>query len=103
MSSKWKTNYDVALERQKAASRRRCEIIFENKLEEAEEDYIAAIYFHEKNHSQRCWSTIVIAKETYKKLKSESAWLVAVKEQILIRYLGHGWSESHRPWLSKEK
>ena len=103
MSSKWKKNYDVALERQKAATRRRREIIFENKLEEAEEDYIVAVYFHEQYHSQHCWSTIVIAKETYKKLKSESARLVAVTEQILIRYLGLGWSEAHPPWSSKKK
>ena len=82
MSSKWKKNYDVALERQKAATRRRCEIIFEKKLEEAEEDCIVAVYFHEQYHSQCCLSTIVIAKETYKKLKSESACLVAER----IRY-----------------
>ena len=79
MSSKWKKNYDIALERQKAATRRRREIIFEKKLEEAEEDYIVPIYFHKQYHSQRCWSTIAIAKETYKKLKSESARLAVVK------------------------
>ena len=103
MSSKWKKNQEVALERQKAATRCCREIIFEKKLKEAEEDYIVAVYFNKQYQSQRCWSTIVIAKETYTKLKSESARLVAVKEQILIHYLGLGWSEAHHPWSSKEK
>ena len=46
MSSKWEKNYDVALEGQKAATRRCCDITFEKKLEEAEEDSVVAIYFH---------------------------------------------------------
>ena len=79
MSSKWEKNYDVALEGQKAATRRCCDITFEKKLEEAEEDYIVDIYSHKQHHSQRCWSTTVITKETYKKMKSESARLAAVK------------------------
>ena len=40
VSSKWKKTYDVALERKRAAARRRRDIIFEKKLEVAEEDYI---------------------------------------------------------------
>ena len=103
MATKWEKNYDVALKRQKAATRRRREIIFEKKLEEAEDDYIVAIYFHEQYNSKRCWDNVEKAKDVYRRLKSESTILAAVKEQILIRYLGLGWTDAHHPWLLKEE
>eukprot|EP00957_Ditylum_brightwellii_P039469 2985750-Ditylum_brightwellii.AAC.1 len=31
-------------------------------------------------------------------MKAESHMLAAVKEQILIRYLGFGWEEARHPW-----
>jgi hypothetical protein len=39
-----------------------------------------------------------MAIEIHNKLKSKSARLSAVKEQILIRYLGLGWDDAHHPW-----
>ena len=40
--------------------------------------------------------------ETVQKLKvSEKLWVV--KEQILIYYLGRGWSEAHHPWSQSGK
>lgn len=42
------------------------------------------------------------AKRVYKELKSEAARLKAVKEQILIRYLGLGWVDAHHPWSKDE-
>ena len=45
----------MVLKRQKAAPRRRREMIFEEKLEEAEDDYIVALYFREQYNSKRCW------------------------------------------------
>ena len=38
------------------------------------------------------------AKSTYARLASETARLAAVKEQILIRYLGLGWVQAHHAW-----
>ena len=40
--------------------------------------------------------------EEYNRHKSETAKLRAVKEQILIRYVGFGWSEAHHPWSRGE-
>jgi hypothetical protein len=34
----------------------------------------------------------------YNELKSDTAQLNAVKEQILIWYLGLGWEDAHHPW-----
>lgn len=42
-----------------------------------------------------------MADEIYNKLQSEAKRLVAVKEQILIRYLGLGPNEAHHPWLQE--
>jgi hypothetical protein len=53
-----------------------------------QEEYIVAIELWEQYHSLRCWKTKEMVVEVYNKLKSESARLSVVKEQILIRYLG---------------
>ena len=71
---------------------RKEEIALENKFEAATDDYIAAIYFHEKYHSSRCWITLEVATEFYLAMGSETSRLAAVKEQILIRYMGWGGS-----------
>ena len=39
----------------------------------------------------------------YSELKSETRRLEAVKEQILIRYLGLGWKEAHHPWSANSR
>ena len=96
----WRKKFDEALFRQKEASRRKEQIKLEKKLTDAQEDYIVAIYFWEQYHSPRCWKTVEIAKMHFKKLNSETARLVAVKEQILIRYLGLGWVKAHHAWSS---
>ena len=58
--------------------------------------------FWEQYHSPRCWTTASMAMSVYNQLKSETARLNAVKEQILIRYLGLGWEDAHHPWSSHE-
>ena len=101
-SSKWKKKYDLALVRQQEYTRRKREIMMEKKLKDAEEHYIVALYFYEQYDSPRCWTTVRIANDYYCQLNSESARLAAVKEQILIRYLGLGWTKAHHPWSSKD-
>ena len=62
------------------------------------ENFVVAIYFWEQYVSPRCRKTVDKATSIYKKLKTPTAKLRAVKEQILIRYLGLGWIEVHHPW-----
>jgi len=71
------------------------EIGLRKQYENTTEEYAVAIYFYKQYHSSQCWLTEKDAKETYLKLGNESAILTAVKEQILIRYLGLGWVEVH--------
>ena len=64
--------------------RRKGEIIMENKLENALEDYIDALYLFKQYNFKRCCRTKVIAFKNYLVLKSESARLAAAK----VRFLG---------------
>ena len=90
--------FDYALENQFVKRRRKEEISLEKKYEDATEDYIVAIYFHDQYHSPRCWLTLEMEAELYSALGSDTARLAAVKEQIIIRYVGLGWDLSHRAW-----
>ena len=56
------------------------------------------IYIHEKYHSPCCWITLEVAAEFYSDLGSETAIIAAVKDQIIIRYLGLGWELAHHAW-----
>ena len=87
-----------ALENQFVKRRRKEEIALEKKYEDATEDYIAVVCFHEQYHSPRCWLTLEVAAEFYSALGSETARLAAVKEHILIWYLGLGWELAHHAW-----
>ena len=90
--------YVDAIERQKASARRKEEIMMEKKLDEAQEDFIVALYFHEQYNSPRCWRTVEVAQQEYSRIGSQTAKLRAVKEQILIRHQGLGWNEAYHPW-----
>ena len=39
-----------------------------------------------------------VAFGAFEQLNTKKARLAAVKEQILIRYLGLGWVDAHHPW-----
>ena len=92
---KW---FDDAMKNQREKRQRVEEIAMERKLDAAMENFIVAIYFWEQYDSPRCWKTVDKATSIYRKLKTPTAKLRAVKEQILIRYLGLGWIEAHHPW-----
>ena len=64
----------------------------------ATEDYIVALYFNEQYHNDVCWTSVEVAVYYYNRLGSESRKLEAVKDQILMRYLGLGWKEAYHPW-----
>ena len=68
----------------------------EKKLQDCKEENIVAIYFFEQFHSPRCWKTVAQARKKYNEMTANK--LEAVKEQILIRYLGLGIKEAHHPW-----
>ena len=78
--------------------RRKEEITPQKNDEDATEDYIVAIYFHEQYQSPSCLLTLEVAAEFYSALGSDTARLAAVKEQILVWYLRLGWKLAHNAW-----
>ena len=90
--------FDDALRKQKESRQQKEEIARRKKIATCREEYIVAIELWEQYHSPRCWKTVEYAQSVYGQLKSETARLNAVKEQILIRYLGLGWERTHHPW-----
>ncbi len=99
-ASSERKRFDDALKSQKEARRKKEEIALQKKLDNTQEEYIIAIYFFEQYHSQWAWMTVKEATEIYSRLPNEAQQLKAVKEQILICYLGLGWNEAHHPWSS---
>ncbi len=90
--------FDDALHKQKESCQQKEEIAHGKKIARCREEYIVAIELWEQYHSPQCWKTVEYSQSVYEQLKSESARLNAVKEQILIRYLGLGWEDAHHPW-----
>ena len=70
----------------------------ERKLGKAQEEFIVAIYFYEQYHSPHCWLTKEKAMQEYGKIKRDAQKLKAIKEEILIGYLGLRWKKAHYPW-----
>ena len=87
---KIKKSHNVALAAQKAARLKKEEIAHKKKIDITQEEYIVAMEFWEQYHSPCCWTTASMAMSVYNQLKSETARLNAVKEQILIYYLALG-------------
>jgi hypothetical protein len=90
--------FDDALNKQKESRQQKEEIARRKKIATCREEYIVAIELWEQYHSPWCWKTVEYAQLVYGQLKSETARLNAVKEQILIGYLGLGWERAHNPW-----
>ena len=60
--------------------------------------YIDKLYYRDMVDSPACWKTAKIVDREIKELKSKSAKLNAIKEQIRIRELGLGWEDWHHAW-----
>ena len=92
-----------ALEAQRAEKRRKEELMKDNNKKKASESFIDALYYHEMYFSPACWKTENIVDRELQKLKSKSAKLYALKENIRIRVIGLGWSEFSMTWSKDGK
>ena len=71
------------------------------KLTAAQDTLIDAMYLKQQYNSPCCWLAEKQAFEEFEKLRYKKDRMAAVKEQILMRYLGLGWVEAHHPWSKK--
>ena len=67
-------------------------------MKKASESFIDALYYHEMFGSASCWMNIPSVDCELRKLKSKSAKITALKENIRIRVLGLGWEDLATPW-----
>jgi hypothetical protein len=74
----------------------------DKKLEGEMTKVMANSYLWQKYDSPRCCKSSMEAFDIFNELQSKSTKLQFVKEQILIRYLGLGWTKAYHPW-SKNK
>ena len=88
----------ILLSKQRAAKRQKEKLAHEHGLQMATEKYIDALYYYDKYGSPACWMNVKDVNREMKKLKSVSAKLSALKENIRIRVLGFGWSHFAHPW-----
>ena len=72
-------------------------------IENATQQLIDCLYYHDMYHSLRCWKSPEEVDEMLKKLSSKTAQLNEIKEQIRIRVLGLGWADLHHPWSKDGK
>ena len=74
------------------------ELLLQNRLDDKGDNFLENMYLWDMWHHEKCWHTEAEANEQYNALTSKTAKLKAVKNQILIRYLGLGWIEAYHAW-----
>jgi len=90
------------LDNQREAKRKKEEMIEKKSLEKAEEALIEASYYWDMYFSDVCWKgKQSIVKTMLAQLRSESAKVEALKENIRMRVLGLGWKQFSITWSQK--
>jgi hypothetical protein len=90
------------LDKQREAKRKKEEMIEKKSLEKAKEDLVEASYYWEMYHSEVCWKgKQSIVQKMLGRLKSESAKLEALKENIRMHVIGLGWKQFTITWSHK--
>lgn len=92
-----------AISRQQETRAKKLELMKEKKYEKATAELIDALYYHDMYHSVRRWKTAEEVDEMLGKMRSNSAKLEEVKEQIRMRVLGFGWDNMHHAWSQGNK
>jgi hypothetical protein len=95
------TNRDD-LDKQREAKRKKEEMIEKKSLDKAKEDLVEASYYWEMFHSEVCWKgKPSVVTKMLDRLKSETAKMEALKENIRMRVIGLGWKQFGITWSYK--
>jgi hypothetical protein len=87
------------LRKQEEKSEQKEKLAKKKKLKSSILDFMNALYLHQQYNSPCCSMTAGQAFREFDKLQTNAARYRYLKEQILIRYVGLGWEETHHPWL----
>ena len=93
-----RNNFTLATNRQALMAASKMKAKRNKKLKTAEAALIDASYLFQQYSSARCVTTSKEAFDVFEKLTTNVARYKFVKEQILIRYLGLGWTEAYHPY-----
>ena len=96
-----KRDFNESLRVQAAAKEEKQDGLHNKKMVSTQEGYINASYLHQQHNSPRCWMTEEHTFSAFEGLRWGNDCMLAIKEQILICYLGLGRVEAHHPWSKK--
>ena len=91
-------NFRVQLQKQRAEKHRKEELLREHGVNKASEAFIDSLYYYEMYCSLACWKTVTMVDRELRMLKSKTAKLNVLKENIRMRVLGLGWKDLSIPW-----
>ena len=90
------------LDKQREAKRKKEEMIEKKSLDKAKEDLVKASYYWEMFNSELCWKgKQSVVTKMLGRLKSGSAKMEALKENIRMRVIGLGWKQFTITWSYK--
>ena len=92
-----------AIDNQQERRAKRLELMKKAGYEKATQHLIDCLYYHDMYNSVRRWKTAEEVDEMLGKLRSKTAKLEELKEQIRMRVLGLGWEDLHHPWSKDGK
>ena len=90
--------FNTVLKQQEDVKREKMELLLQEKLDNKSFNFLENLYLWDQWHNEKCWHTEAEANEQYNALTSKTVKLKAVKNQLLIRYLGLGWDEVYHAW-----
>ena len=93
----------LMLAKQRAVRQKKEELARTVALASAREEHIDALYYYAMFSSAACWKTAAAVDRELAKLKSVSARLEALKENIRMRVDGLGWDDLSTPWSKDGK
>ena len=94
----------AALELQRKCREKKADVLKELNLNKTKEDLLEATYYYKMYFSYACWKgNKKLVKQNLNKLKSKTAKLEALKENIRMRVKGCGFEEAHITWSFRRK
>jgi hypothetical protein len=91
------------LDNQREAKRRKEEMMEQKNMLKAQESTIEASYYWDMYRSDVCWKNTKTLTKMLARLKSETAKIEALKENIRMRVIGCGWTQFATTWSHQGK
>ena len=71
----------------------------EKRLEDAEDEFIESLIYHNVWFLEACWKTVATITAGLKRIKTKGGKIASLKDRIRIRWKGLGWEECKIRWI----